>query len=79
MKLCEGLTDGGVLIVTSGGVDLPGEVTNPCFGEPLYHAALGIPKLLEIVTRQGCICRHLEYDQFPELHLCLIVQKSSQG
>ncbi len=74
-KLCDALTDGGVLIFTSGGVDKQGEGTNPFLGVPLYHAALGIPKLLEIISRQGCICRHLEYDQHPELHLYLIVQK----
>ncbi len=75
-KLCEGLNQGGVLIFTSGGVDRPGDVTNPFLGEPLYHGALGIPRLLEIVAQQGCICRHLEYDQCPELHLYLIVQRA---
>jgi hypothetical protein len=24
----------------------------------------------------GCICRHLEYDQFPEKHVFLIAQKA---
>jgi SAM-dependent methyltransferase len=75
-KLCKGLSQGGILIFTSGGVDQPGEVTNPCMGQPLYHAALGISKLLEIVSGCGCICRHLEYDQHPELHLYLIVQRA---
>ena len=74
-KLCEGLSQGGILILTSGGVDQPGEVTHPFMGQPLYHAALGIPKLLEIVSQCGCICRHLEYDQPPELHLYVIVQR----
>jgi SAM-dependent methyltransferase len=74
-KLCGALAPGGVLIFTSGGVDTPGEVTNPCHGEPLYHAALGIPQLLRLIDSSGCICRHLEYDQHPELHLYLIVQK----
>lgn len=79
MKLCDGLADGGVLIFTSGGVDQPGHSTNPCLGQPLYHAALGIPKLMEVILRCGCICRHLEYDQYPELHIYLIVQKSAPG
>lgn len=47
-----------------------------CLGQPLYHAALGIPKILQLMDRFGCICRHLEYDQYPELHLYLIVQKA---
>lgn len=77
-KLCDGLNPGGILIFTSGGVDRPGEVTNPFLGQPLYHAALGISRLLEIVSRQDCICRHLEYDQYPELHLYLIIQKAEE-
>ncbi len=79
MKLCDGLADGGVLIFTSGGIDRPGDSTNPCMGQPMYHAALGIPKLLEVIPRGGCICRHLEYDQYPELHIYLIVQKAAPG
>lgn len=75
-KLCEGLNRGGILIFTSGGLDQPGEVTNPFLAQPLYHAALGIPRLLEIISQQGCICRHLEYDQFPEPHLYLIIQRA---
>lgn len=78
-KLCEALSHGGILIFTSGGVDRPEEVTNPCMGQPLYHAALGIPKLLEIVADCGCICRHLEYDQYPELHLYLIIQRADRS
>ncbi len=76
-KLCRGLTDGGVLIFTSGGVDAPGEVCNPFHGQPLYHAAPGIPRLLEVVAGHSCVCRHLEYDQHPEMHLYLIVQKTA--
>ena len=74
-KLCGALAPGGVLIFTSGGVDAPDEVTNPCHGQPLYHAALGIPELLRLIDQYGCICRHLEYDQPPELHVYFIVQK----
>lgn len=74
-KLCRGLNPGGVMIFTTGGVDTPGEVTNPCHGEPLYHAAPGIPQVLRTVERGGCVCRHLEYDQWPESHLYLIVQR----
>lgn len=80
-KLCDGLAAGGVLIFTSGGVDRAGEESNPFLGQPLYHAALGIPKLLEVIGDTGCLCRHLEYDQASgrEIgkHLYLIVQKPS--
>ena len=44
-------------------------------GVPVSFGAPGIPNLLEYLNRFGCICRHLEYDQYPELHVYLIAQK----
>lgn len=77
-KLCAGLNEGGILIFTTGGVDSAEERSNPCLGQPLYHAALGIPAVVKVISDSGCICRHLEYDQFPELHVYLIAQKVIQ-
>lgn len=77
-KLCGGLNPGGVLIFTSGGLDAPEERLNDLMGEPVSHATLGLPRLLELVAGAGCLCRHLEYDQHPELHVYLIVQKSGE-
>ena len=74
-KLLAGLAPGGVLIFTSGGVEVAGEVTNPCLGQPLYHAAPGVPALLQTIAEMGCHCRHLEYDQYPEKHVYLIAQR----
>ncbi|MFK7850609.1 MAG: trans-aconitate 2-methyltransferase [Akkermansiaceae bacterium] len=78
-KLCESLSEKGVLIFSSGGVDQSEDGSNPFLGQPLYHAALGIPKLLALIAECGCICRHLEYDQAHKddigRHLYLIVQK----
>lgn len=74
-KLLAGLTPGGVLIFTSGGVETAEEVTNPCLGQPLYHAAPGVPALLRTIEEAGCRCRHLEYDQYPEKHVYLIAQR----
>lgn len=78
-RLCDGLARQGVLIYTSGGTDEPGEVSNPFLGQPLYHATLGVPKILGIIDRMGCICRHLEYDEAQKedvgKHLYLIIQK----
>lgn len=75
-KLCRGLTENGILIFTSGGVDEPNESSNPFLEQPLYHAAVGIPTLLKLIAQSGCICRHLEYDQYPEKHIYLIVQRN---
>ncbi|MFZ7127686.1 MAG: class I SAM-dependent methyltransferase [Desulfobacterales bacterium] len=75
-KVLGGLTPGGALIFTTGGVESPEEVTNPCFGQPLYHAAPGIPAILRTLEETGCSCRHLEYDQYPEKHVFIVAQKS---
>ena len=67
-KLCRGLAAGGVLVFTTGGTDAPSEKQDSRMGPPMYHAALGIPKALQVLAEAGCTCRHLEYDQYPELH-----------
>lgn len=75
-RICEGLESGGVFIFTTGGVVMPEEVTNPCFGQPLYHAAPGISALIHTLEQAGCSCRHLEYDQYPERHVYIIAQRT---
>jgi SAM-dependent methyltransferase len=75
-KICSGLTHGGVLIFTTGGIENPEEITNPCFGQPLYHAAPGIPAILRTLEESGCSCRHLEYDQYPEKHVYVTAQRA---
>ncbi|HET6572616.1 MAG TPA: GNAT family N-acetyltransferase [Fimbriiglobus sp.] len=74
-KLCRGLSPGGVLVFTTGGTDAPSEKRDSCMGPPMYHATLGIPKTLHVLADSGCVCRHLEYDQHPELHVYLIAQR----
>jgi RimJ/RimL family protein N-acetyltransferase len=74
-KLCGGLTAGGVLVFTTGGTDAPSEKQDSCMGPPMYHATLGVPKTLQVLAEAGCVCRHLEYDQYPELHVYVIAQQ----
>ncbi|MGH1462611.1 MAG: class I SAM-dependent methyltransferase [Neptuniibacter sp.] len=75
-KLCQALTPGGVFIFSTGGVDAPESITDDAMGPTVCYSTLGIPKYLEVIADENCICRHLEYDQYPELHLYLIVQKA---
>jgi 2-polyprenyl-3-methyl-5-hydroxy-6-metoxy-1,4-benzoquinol methylase len=75
-RLFGALTSGGVIIWTTGGLDGPAEKRDSNMGPPVYYSVLGIPKTLEIVADAGCVCRHLEYDQFPEKHVFLIAQKA---
>lgn len=74
-KLFGALAKGGIIIFTSGAVDEAGESSNPCLGQELYHAALGVPTLLSLLNECGCVCRHLENDDWPDRHLYIIAQR----
>lgn len=78
-KLCQGLLPGGVLLFTAGGLDAPHEREEVMMGQRIYHATLGLPRLLEIVASEACLCRHVEYDQLPEMHVYFIVQRLAPG
>ena len=78
-KICRGLSSGGVLVFSTGGTDAPGEKRDSCMGPPMYHATLGVPKTLQVLAEAGCVCRHLEYDQYPEDHVYLIAQRPEGG
>jgi 2-polyprenyl-3-methyl-5-hydroxy-6-metoxy-1,4-benzoquinol methylase len=75
-KIMGALTPGGVCIFTTGGLDEPGEKIDSAMGPEMYYSVLGIPATLRVISEVGCVCRHLEYDQLPELHLCVIAQRT---
>jgi SAM-dependent methyltransferase len=75
-KIAEGLKEGGIFIFTTGAVDQPTEHTDTCMGQKLFYGVLGIPGLLALLQDCGLILRHFEYDQYPEKHLYLVVQKA---
>lgn len=75
-KILEGLSPGGVAVFTVGGTDEPSETTNSHMGPPMYHSTIGIPRSLELVAEAGSVCRHLEYDQYPERHVHIICQRT---
>ena len=74
-KLIGSLNKGGVLIFSFGGTDEPGEHTDSFMGPEIYYSTLGTRGFLSLLITLGAVCRHLEYDQHPELHTYLIVQK----
>ncbi|MEM7599789.1 MAG: class I SAM-dependent methyltransferase [Verrucomicrobiota bacterium] len=74
-KLVESLRPGGVLLTSAGGLDEPGESVGEFMEKPLFHATPGVPALLATFAKSGALIRHFEFDQFPEKHLCIIVQK----
>jgi len=75
MKLSEALKPGGIMIFTTGGLDQESEHRDANMGPEVYYGTLGIPRTLELLRECRLICRHLEYDQYPEMHLYLIAQK----
>ncbi len=74
-KLVNHLNPGGVLLFSFGGTDAPAENTDATMGPQVYYSTLGVNGFLALVAGLGCIPRHLEYDQHPELHTYVVVQK----
>ena len=73
--LCNALEANGVLLFTCGGGHTQGEVTGSFQGQHFAYSTLGVDTFLRLLSAQGCTCRHLEYDQYPENHVCIITQK----
>ncbi|MBV1889147.1 MAG: class I SAM-dependent methyltransferase [Proteobacteria bacterium] len=77
-RLVSSLNEGGVFIFSFGGTEEKGDHTDDFMGPEIYYSTLGINGFLSLLIRLSCICRHIEYDQYPELHTYLIVQKTAQ-
>ncbi|OAI09956.1 methyltransferase type 11 [Methylomonas lenta] len=75
-KLVSSLNTNGVLIFSFGGIDEEGDHKDDFMGPEMYYSTLGINGFLKLFIGLDCACRHLEYDQYPELHTYLIVQKA---
>ncbi|WP_182989416.1 MULTISPECIES: hypothetical protein [unclassified Massilia] len=65
-----------MFIFSTGGLDAPAEHVDSTMGPEVYYGSLGIPGLLAVIGDAGCVCRHLEFDQHPQKHLYIIVQRS---
>lgn len=76
-KLLSGLNLGGVCLFSCGGLDEAGEHTDSTMGPEVYYSSLGINGFLEVIAQADCVCRHFQYDQYPELYAYFIVQKVS--
>lgn len=75
-KLVSSLNPGGILIFSFGGTKLQDEHTDSFMGPDVYYSSLGTNGFIKLFISLDCICRHLEYDQYSELHTYLIVQKA---
>jgi len=79
LKLMGALEAGGVFIFSAGGLDAEDTHVDAAMGPQVYYSTLGIPGLLDVIKDAGCVCRHLEFDQYPEKHLCVVVQRVASG
>lgn len=75
LKLMDALEPGGVFAFSAGGLDTASEHTDSSMGVEVYYGTLGIPGLLDLIKEAACVCRHLEFDQYPQKHLFLAVQR----
>jgi SAM-dependent methyltransferase len=74
-KLCDGLSAKGVLLFTCGGGEAPGQSQGEFGGRHFTYSTLGVPAFVRLLWRYGCAVHHLEYDQYPENHVCVIAMK----
>lgn len=75
-KIVDSLNIGGVFIFSFGGTNKPGDHKDDIMGPEVYYSTLGTNGFLSLLIKLGCICKHLEYDQYPNPHTYLVVQKA---
>ncbi len=77
--LCQALEPEGVLLFTCGGGDTQSEISGSFEGEDFEYSTLGVDTCIRLLQDQQCTCRHVEYDQYPLLHVHIIAQKISDS
>ncbi|NOH78639.1 class I SAM-dependent methyltransferase [Vibrio sp. RE86] len=75
-KIVDSLNSGGIFIFSFGGTDSEGDHKDDFMGPEVYYSSLGTQGFLSLFIELGCKIRHLEFDQHPELHTYLIVEKA---
>jgi SAM-dependent methyltransferase len=72
-KLCNLLNKGGVLLYTFG--NAIGEDTGEWLNDIFYYSSIGINDNLQLLIENGLTVLHMELDQYPEKHVCVIAKK----
>ncbi|WP_076541048.1 trans-aconitate 2-methyltransferase [Shewanella sp. UCD-KL21] len=75
-KIVESLNVGGVFIFSFGATEQADEHTDNFMGPEVYYSSLGTNGFLQLFFELGCIIRHVEFDQSPEIHAYLVVEKA---
>ena len=74
-KIVDSLNAGGVFIFSFGGTESEGAHTNCAMGPEVYYSSLGTNGFVALLIELGCTIKHLEFDQYPELHTFIVAQK----
>ena len=77
-RIVNNLNPGGIFIFSFGGLPDVDEHKNSAMGTQVYYSTLGLNGFITLLIESGCLIRHLEFDQYPELHAYLIVEKMTQ-
>ena len=74
-KLASALNPNGVMIFSFGGVSEQGDHTDDAMGPMMYYSSLGTNGFIQVFLDNDCTIKHLEFDQYPELHTYIVAQK----
>lgn len=79
-SIVQWLSNEGVFICTLGHTESKTGDThsNSFMGELLHYSTIGIDNYMRILSEGGCTCMHVEFDQYPENHVVLIVRKATR-
>ncbi|ALS98245.1 class I SAM-dependent DNA methyltransferase [Lacimicrobium alkaliphilum] len=69
-KLCQMLTQSGVLMYTFGNDE--GDHTDRWHNDTFYYSSVGINENMQLLMQNGLSVVHLELDQYPEKHVYAI-------
>jgi len=72
-KLCNMLNVNGLLMYTFG--DAVGEHTDTWHDEEFYYSSIGIDGNISLLMSCGLTPVHLELDQYPQKHVCVMAVK----
>lgn len=74
-RLVESLNTNGVLIFSFGGTLEENTHVDDFMGPQVYYSSLGVTGFLKLIISLDCVCRHLEFEDYPGTHAYCIVQK----
>lgn len=75
-KVINMLNVGGVFIFSFGATASADEQCDDTMGTMVYYSTLGTHGFLSLFIELGCVIRHLEFDQYPDIHSYMIIEKA---